>query len=170
MESQKKMMVVFGLVAAVFLQCVAAQTTHVVGGSVGWTIPQTGAQEYVTWASGQKFVVGDFLIFNFTTNSHDVLEVPKASFDSCSSTGSTIKTGPANITINSTGEQYYICTIGNHCQSGQKLAITVLTSATSPGGSPSAPSPSTTANNTPGVTFCAGFVLCSLSLVMGLFF
>ena len=63
MESQKKMMlVVFGLVATVLLQSVAAQTEHVVGGSIGWTIPQSGnAQEYVTWASGQKFVVGDVL-------------------------------------------------------------------------------------------------------------
>ncbi|KAM5578754.1 umecyanin [Rosa sericea] len=183
MESQKKMMVVFGLVAAVFLQCVAAETAHVVGDTVGWIIPQNGAQEYVTWASGQKFVVGDVLVFNFATNTHDVMEVPKASFDSCSSTnpiGSTITTGPANITLTSAGEHYYICTFGSHCQSGQKLAITVSASATSPGSSPSAPSPSTTANTTPGVTaeppsssspaVGAGFVLCSLSLVMGLFF
>ena len=61
MESQKKMMlVVLGLVATVLLQSVAAQTQHVVGGSIGWAIPQS-AQEYVTWASGQKFVVGDVL-------------------------------------------------------------------------------------------------------------
>ncbi|KAK9923122.1 hypothetical protein M0R45_031555 [Rubus argutus] len=146
MESQKKMMlVVFGLVAAVFLQSVAAQTQHVVGGSIGWAIPQSGgAQEYVTWASGQKFVVGDVLIFNFTTSTHDVVEVPKASFDSCSSAnpiGSTITTGPANITLTSTGDHYYICTFGTHCQSGQKLAIDVSASATSPGASPSAPTP-----------------------------
>ncbi|KAM5578753.1 umecyanin-like [Rosa sericea] len=144
MESQKKMMVVFGLVAAVFLQIVAAQTAHVVGGSVGWTIPQNGAQEYVTWASGQKFLVGDVLTFNFATNTHDVVEVPKASFDSCSSSnpiGSTITTGPANVTLASAGDHYYICTFGSHCQSGQKLAITVSASATSPGASPSAPTP-----------------------------
>ncbi|PRQ50647.1 putative Blue (type 1) copper binding protein [Rosa chinensis] len=219
MENQKKMMVVFGLLAAVFLESVAAQTAHVVGGSVGWTIPQNGAQEYVTWASGQKFIVGDVLTFNFATDAHDVVQVPKASFDSCSSAnpiGSTFTTGPANITLTSAGNHYYICTFGRHCQSGQKLAITVSASATSPGASPSAPtpippppptttttpttpsptsdapcppvqapSPSTkttgpTASTTPGSTVLppsssspavgAGFVLCLLSLVMGLFF
>ncbi|KAL6144840.1 hypothetical protein ACLB2K_055530 [Fragaria x ananassa] len=179
MESQKKMMVVFGLVTAVFLQSAAAQTVHVVGDSVGWNIPQNGPQDYVTWASSQTFVVGDILSFNFATNAHDVVEVPKASFDSCSSTnaiGSTVTTGPANVTLASAGEHYYICTVGSHCQSGQKLAITVSASATSPGTSPSAPSPSTT---TPGVTaeppssspaVRAGLVLCLLSLVMGFFF
>ena len=61
MESQKKMMlVIFGLVAAVLSRSVAAQTEHVVGGSVGWIIPQSG-DAYVTWASSQKFVVGDVL-------------------------------------------------------------------------------------------------------------
>lgn len=54
-------MVVFGLVAAVFLHSVTAQTAHVVGGSIGWMIPQNGPQEYVTWASGQEFIVGDTL-------------------------------------------------------------------------------------------------------------
>ncbi|XP_062008206.1 umecyanin-like [Rosa rugosa] len=204
MEGQKKIMVVFGLVAAVFLHSVAAQTAHVVGGSLGWTIPQNGAQEYATWASGQKFLVGDVLIFNFATDTHDVVEVPKASFDSCSSAnpiGSTITTGPTNITLTAAGDHYYICTFGRHCQSGQKLAITVSTSATSPGASPSAstpvstsdapcppvqapsPSPTTrgpTASTPPGSTELppsssspsagAGFVLCLLSLVMGLFF
>ncbi|KAM5578752.1 hypothetical protein ABKV19_008861 [Rosa sericea] len=219
MEGQKKMMVVFGLVAAVFLHSVAAQTAHVVGGSIGWTIPQNGAQEYATWASGQKFLVGDVLIFNFATDTHDVVEVPKASLDSCSSAnpiGSTITTGPANISLTAAGDHYYICTFGRHCQSGQKLAITVSASATSPGASPTAstpvspaaptatttpttrsptsdapcppvqaPSPSATttgptASTTPGSTALppsssspsvgAGFVLCLLSLVMGLFF
>ncbi|XP_024178550.1 umecyanin-like [Rosa chinensis] len=114
MEGQKKMMVVFGLVAAVFLHSVAAQTVHVVGGSI---------------------------VFNFATNTHDVVEVPKASFDSCSPANpidSTITTGPTNITLTAAGDHYYICTFGHHFQSGQKLAITVSTSATSPGASPSA--------------------------------
>ncbi|ONI16229.1 hypothetical protein PRUPE_3G086500 [Prunus persica] len=175
---ESKMVVVFGVFVAVFVQCVAAQTVHVVGDSLGWTIPQSG-QQYVTWASANKFAVGDFLImpdviillvrtttwhchvvvpyhsiisphtrrsliilqfFNFATNAHDVQEVPYASFDSCSSDntiGSSITTGPANVTLTSAGDNYFICTYGTHCQSGQKLAITV--SAAAPGASPSGP-------------------------------
>ncbi|BFG24959.1 hypothetical protein CerSpe_112330 [Prunus speciosa] len=152
---ESKMVVVFGVFVAVFVQCVAAQTVHVVGDSLGWTIPQSG-QQYVTWASANKFVVGDILIFNFATNAHDVQQVPKASFDSCSSDnaiGSSITTGPANVSLTSAGDNYFICTYGTHCQSGQKLAITV--SAAAPGASPSAPTsappppPATTPPTTP---------------------
>ncbi|XP_021833224.1 cucumber peeling cupredoxin-like [Prunus avium] len=152
---ESKMVVVFGVFVAVFVQCVAAQTVHVVGDSLGWTIPRSG-QQYVTWASANKFVVGDILIFNFATNAHDVQQVPKASFDSCSSDnaiGSSITTGPANVSLTSAGDNYFICTYGTHCQSGQKLAITV--SAAAPGASPSAPTsappppPATTTPTTP---------------------
>ncbi|KAI5337351.1 hypothetical protein L3X38_016622 [Prunus dulcis] len=76
---ESKMVVVFGVFVAVFVQCVAAQTVHVVGDSLGWTIPQSG-QQYVTWASANKFAVGDFLIFNFATNAHDVQQVPNKFF------------------------------------------------------------------------------------------
>ncbi|KAM0956951.1 hypothetical protein ACFX2I_025088 [Malus domestica] len=95
-------------------------------------------------------MVGDTLISNFATNAHDVQEVPKASFDSCSSenpVSTAITTGPANITPTSSSDHYYICTYGRHCQSGQKLAITV--SAASPGASPSVPPPPSTSNTPP---------------------
>ncbi|CAB4303395.1 unnamed protein product [Prunus armeniaca] len=151
---ESKMVIVFGLVVSMFLQSVAAQKVHEVGDSIGWTIPQSGgAEAYVTWAANNKFVVGDILFFNFTTTAHDVLQVPKASFDSCRSDnaiGSTITTGPANVTLTSAGEHYFICTLGSHCQSGQKLAITVSGSATAPGASPpSVPPPPPAANSPP---------------------
>ncbi|CAB4273188.1 unnamed protein product [Prunus armeniaca] len=57
---ESKMVVVFGVFVAVFVQCVAAQTVYVVGDSLGWTIPQSG-QQYVTWAYANKFAVGDIL-------------------------------------------------------------------------------------------------------------
>lgn len=49
------------VVIAALLQCTAAQTTHVVGGSTGWRIPTGGAQFYVDWAKAQTFRVGDTL-------------------------------------------------------------------------------------------------------------
>ncbi|PSS07509.1 Cucumber peeling cupredoxin like [Actinidia chinensis var. chinensis] len=121
-------MLVVGVVAVVMVQCAAAQTVHVVGDNIGWTIPQNGAEGYTTWASNKTFMLGDILIFNFLTNAHDVVQVPKASFDTCSSDnaiGNPITTGPANITLTSAGDHYYICTFGTHCQAGQKLSITV---------------------------------------------
>lgn len=46
---------------ASLLQNTAAETTHVVGGDLGWQIPPGGAIAYVTWASMQTFSVGDIL-------------------------------------------------------------------------------------------------------------
>lgn len=91
-------------------------------------------------------------VFNFATGAHDVVQVPKESFDSCSSAnpiGDTITTGPVNITLSKAGNHYYICTIGQHCQGGQKLAITV---SGSPGAAPPTPSTPPASTQTPPTT------------------
>ncbi|KAL9463186.1 hypothetical protein AB3S75_001065 [Citrus x aurantiifolia] len=150
MEKFVSMAFVGLIVAVLLMECAAAQTVHVVGDSMGWSIPMSGgAGAYVTWAATKNFVVGDVLTFNFVTNEHDVLRVPKASYDGCTSSnpiGNPITTGPANITLDSAGEHYYICTFGWHCQAGQKLAITVSAtpgSSPSPTGNPTPPTTST---------------------------
>ncbi|KAK3219373.1 hypothetical protein Dsin_013343 [Dipteronia sinensis] len=131
--------------AVVLLKSAAAQTVHVVGDSMGWDVPNNGdTAAFNTWAATKQFVVGDILTFNFAPNSHDVQQVPKASYDACTASnpiGTLITTGPANVTLDSAGDHYYICTIGRHCQFGQKLSISV--SAT-PGVSPSPAPPTTT--------------------------
>ncbi|TYH16674.1 hypothetical protein ES288_A05G134500v1 [Gossypium darwinii] len=136
--------------AVALMQFTAAQTVHVVGDDLGWIVPQNGATAYSNWAASKRFLVGDILVFNFTTNEHDVLQVPKASFDECSDDnpiGNMLINGPANVTLNSTGEQYYICTIGRHCELGQRLAITVSAPSSSP-----LPAPSPTTPTTPSPT------------------
>lgn len=47
--------------AALLVQSSAAQTTHVVGGDLGWLVPPGGAIAYQTWAATQTFDVGDIL-------------------------------------------------------------------------------------------------------------
>ncbi|CAI9753631.1 unnamed protein product [Fraxinus pennsylvanica] len=126
------------------VQYIGAQTVHIVGDSLGWEIPPNNSVSYTNWAAGKSFMVGDILVFNFMTNQHDLLRVPKASYDGCSddnAIGSAITTGPANVTLDSAGEHYYICTFGRHCQAGQKLAITV---SGTPGANPPTSSPPTT--------------------------
>ncbi|OIT02283.1 PREDICTED: cucumber peeling cupredoxin-like [Nicotiana attenuata] len=134
-----KMLIVFVTLAVTSLvQDTTAQMVHVVGDNIGWTIPSSGAAAYTNWAAGKTFSIGDTLVFNFMTDSHDVLQVPKTSFDGCNSQnaiGNPIMTGPANVTLDSTGDHYYICTFGRHCQNGQKLAITVSSTGT-PGANP----------------------------------
>ncbi|EEF44800.1 cucumber peeling cupredoxin [Ricinus communis] len=144
--------VTIGFVLVVLLQCAAAQTVHVVGDGIGWTVPSNGPAAYTNWATGKSFAVGDILSFNFATTAHDVLRVSEASYDACNNAnpiGDLITTGPVNITLDSTGDHYYICTFSQHCQLGQKLAITVSSSAGTPPGSSPAPSVTPTTPTTP---------------------
>ncbi|KAL3532313.1 hypothetical protein ACH5RR_005834 [Cinchona calisaya] len=142
-------------ILAAALHCSVAQRTHVVGNSLGWTVPPGGPTAYSTWASQQTFSVGDVLVFNFTTGTHDVAEVTRSSFDGCNTTSpmSLNTNGPANITLMTAGEHHYICTFSGHCNVGQKLAINVSAApSTSPAPQPGpatpppvpAPSPSRT--------------------------
>lgn len=90
-----------------------------------------------------------FLVFNFTDGEQDVAWVTKEAFKNCNSTDpiSLKATSPANFTLNTTGEYYFISTKDRHCWLGQKLAINVTEY---PG-----PSPSPTPRSGP-VTYTVG--------------
>ncbi|KAL3633049.1 hypothetical protein CASFOL_026033 [Castilleja foliolosa] len=138
------------IVVCVLVHFSAAQTVHVVGDGMGWDIPSN--VPYINWVSGRTFRVGDILEFNFVTNQHDVVRVPQASYTACSddnAIGDIITTGPVNITLSSAGDHYYICTFGSHCNAGQRLAITVISST--PGAANPPATPTTPA--TPSPTF-----------------
>ncbi|MFS7966158.1 putative Blue (type 1) copper binding protein [Helianthus anomalus] len=142
MASSKLMMVVAVIAIASFcVPSTVAQTRHVVGGAIGWDVPPNGNATYVTWASGKTFNVGDTLFFNFTTGAHDVTEVSQAAYGPCTAANpiSHTTTGPATVTLRTAGNHYFICTVGPHCNLGQKLMINVRGSSTTP-----APTGSTT--------------------------
>lgn len=80
-------------------------------------------------------------------SSHDVLEVTKASYDSCG-TNNPIKTytsGNDTIPLTSVGQRYFICGKAGHClQGGMKLEVdTVAASNPSPGTPGNSPTPNT---------------------------
>ncbi|KAA8535117.1 hypothetical protein F0562_030120 [Nyssa sinensis] len=60
---------------AAVLQTTLAQTTHVVGDSLGWLVPPGGPIAYSTWAALQTFTAGDILVFDFTTGQEDKLAI-----------------------------------------------------------------------------------------------
>ncbi|KAL9326203.1 hypothetical protein ACSQ67_006848 [Phaseolus vulgaris] len=135
--------------------------TFTVGDTSGWTVPSNGAAAYTSWASGKTFKVGDILVFNYQSNTHNVEEVTKENFDSCNSSSplETYTTPPARVTLSKSGAHYFICGFQGHCPAGQKLAINVTgNSATSPSPIATPPSatttpPSTTTNpSTPSPT------------------
>ncbi|KAL4589791.1 hypothetical protein LXL04_002701 [Taraxacum kok-saghyz] len=122
------------MLASVQFHGTAAQTTHVVGDALGWNVPPTGPSAYITWASSQTFRVGDVLLFNFTTGFHNVAEVSQAAYGPCTTANpiSIVTTGPVRLTLNAPGTHYYVCTVGTHCQIGQKLTINVSAASATP--------------------------------------
>ncbi|GLJ11997.1 hypothetical protein SUGI_0181700 [Cryptomeria japonica] len=126
-------MLVLGVSMAVALHCAAA-ATHTVGGTSGWIIPTTNSLLYTSWAANNTFKVGDTLVFNFAANAHNVLQVTKTNYDSCTATSplKTYSTSPATVNLTESGPQYYICGYPGHCTGGQNLTITVSAASTSP--------------------------------------
>ncbi|KAK1306122.1 hypothetical protein QJS10_CPA10g00377 [Acorus calamus] len=177
--------VIFSVVVVVLMvsaASVSAATTHDVGGNTGWTIP-SDSKTYTNWAAGQTFRVGDSLRFTFPTGSHNVMEVSKSDYDSCTTTapiGGTKTTGPATLNLPTAGMHYYICGFPQHCSAGQKLSINVLSSTSSKVPSPppsttvaageptSAPPPSTGSGPNSASSPLHGFGVVALSsLVLG---
>ncbi|KAL4564012.1 hypothetical protein LXL04_028061 [Taraxacum kok-saghyz] len=145
------------MVASMQFHGTKAQTRHIVGDALGWTIPPGGAVAYTTWASLQTFTVGDILVFNFTNGQHDVAEVSADAYGPCTANNpiSLSTTTPTSLTLTTAGSHYYICTFTSHCQIGQKLTINVSAAATTapPSTTPTPPaSPPTTMPTPPSAT------------------
>ncbi|KAE8657879.1 putative Early nodulin 16 [Hibiscus syriacus] len=111
----------------ILLQNTYATTTYTVGDLFGWQIPTINPNLYGDWADNETFVVGDVLVFNFTTGQHDVLELTEPGYDACTTSDTilTVNKGPARVTLASTGEHYFICAYLGHCSAGQKLKVDV---------------------------------------------
>ncbi|XP_062149113.1 umecyanin-like [Alnus glutinosa] len=135
----------FVIVVSVLLRGATAATVYEVGDSLGWTVPPNTTY-YSTWASTKTFFLGDKLSFNWTMGTHTVAEVSKADYDSCTKVSSYIGS-PVIFTPPSTGSYYFICTVSDHCQLGQKLAFTVSAPNSNTVGSPPTESPTSAASS-----------------------
>ncbi|XVE59860.1 hypothetical protein DITRI_Ditri05aG0081100 [Diplodiscus trichospermus] len=166
--------VLFVLLAATSLQTTFA-VTYTVGDASGWRIPTNNKAFYDDWDDDKDFVVGDILVFNFTTGGHNVAEVREAAYNACTTTNTifTESNGPESITLNRTGHHYFICTFPDHCSSGQKLDIEVQNGSSStvptrPGSSPETPtgvlSPPNSASSVLVATF--SFVFMSIHVLL----
>ncbi|KAF8034497.1 hypothetical protein BT93_C0726 [Corymbia citriodora subsp. variegata] len=123
------------LIAAGFIEVdMAAAATYTVGEELGWTVP-SNMSYYQSWANSKSFMVGDKLSFNWT-GTHNVAEVSKAEYDNCTQVISDLGS-PVDIQLLKGGSYHYICTVNSNCELGQKLSITVGSSAPTPPTSPS---------------------------------
>ncbi|KAL4569774.1 hypothetical protein LXL04_025417 [Taraxacum kok-saghyz] len=158
--------ILMSIVAATMLIELALAVDHSVGApNGGWDT----STDLSSWASSQTFTVGDNIVFTYTPN-HDVLEVSKDDYDSCSTSSpiSTSTRSPTTIELSDAVSRYFICGIAGHCDQGMKVEIktesaasappttTTPTSPTPPESTPSPPSssspdtPSPPASTTPG--------------------
>ncbi|GKC56668.1 cucumber peeling cupredoxin-like protein [Tanacetum coccineum] len=135
-----------------------AQTRHVVGDSIGWTIPPNGAGAYTTWAASQPFRVGDTLLFYFTTGMHNVQEVSQSAYGLCTVANpiSTETNGPATVTLRTAGNHYYI--------SSTSLAPAGSPPST-PDGTTSPPPPSPSSASSLKAVVPAAFLAVALAFV-----
>ncbi|XP_030446163.2 umecyanin-like [Syzygium oleosum] len=148
------------VISAGFIHAAAAATTYTVGDELGWTVP-SNISYYQSWAASKTFMVGDQLSFNWT-GTHNVAEVSKAEYDNCTQVVS-VMGSPVNIKLLKGGSYHYICTVDSHCELGQKLSITVGSSAAAPA-SPSNSAPSTPLDSSVLVSACITIAYCVIIL------
>ena len=106
----------------------------------------TGTTHSVAWhattaadSAGLTVAVGDSIEFVFASDAHDVSLVPaQADFDACDK-GTMTPAGADNAqspftyqVTDADTELYFVCSVGGHCGAGQKLHLTVASSAVSP--------------------------------------
>ncbi|XP_008798641.1 umecyanin-like [Phoenix dactylifera] len=103
---------------------------HVVGSSLGWTVPPNKTF-YQDWAQKKLFAVGERLVFPYKVGVHNVIEVPKEDFENCTQFKVIERhhEGPLILELTKPGPHYYYCGVGLHCELGQKLAINVSAEA-----------------------------------------
>ncbi|XBI96231.1 hypothetical protein VPH35_032543 [Triticum aestivum] len=130
---------------------------------------------YGTWASSRNFQTSDQIVFKYSPRAHDVLEVSKADYDSCSTANpiTTFNSGNDVVTLTATGTRYFICGFPGHCAGGMKVKIDVM-----PGSSSTSPAPASgpSASNAPPPTpvsaatnvEATGFGLAVLLAIAGL--
>ncbi|XP_065854678.1 blue copper protein-like [Euphorbia lathyris] len=98
--------------------------TFIVGDGAGWKL----GFDYQAWAYGKKFQVGDKLVFNYPVGAHNVHKVNGTGFQNCirPPLSEALTTGSDTVVLATPGRKWYICGVGQHCQNGMKLLITVF--------------------------------------------
>ncbi|KAF9666246.1 hypothetical protein SADUNF_Sadunf16G0209700 [Salix dunnii] len=164
MEHRVWLVLVF--VALITKEAMAAQ--HVVGGSQGWE----ESTDFSSWASGQKFKVGDQLVFKYASGLHSVVELGgESAYKSCDlgTPLNSMNTGNDVVKLSKPGTHYFACGTLGHCGQGMKVKITVESGtapstpeSSSSSSSPAASSASTMHKSSAALVLLAALVAASL--------
>lgn len=180
METVYKFLFAVLILATLVVEEAAAATQHAVGGSQGWD----ESTDFTTWASGEKFNVGDQLVFKYTSGLHSVVELgSESAYKSCdiSSAVTSLNGGNNVVKLTKPGTRYFACGTSGHCGQGMKVKITTAaddasssttttpasSSSSSSSASSSPASTSATAATAPAVSH--GALMATLLLAISLF-
>lgn len=163
-------MVLVGMAA--MLEGMASAATYNVGEPGGaWDL----TTNYTNWVAQKRFHPGDQIVFKYSAQRHDVVEVNKAGYDSCSTSTSiaTHTTGNDVIPLTSTGTRYFVCGFPGHCTTtgtgNMKIQIDVVqadsSSAPAPVATTTPPSPPSSAATSLKATAAAAVLLAALLIM-----
>ncbi|KAK9706187.1 hypothetical protein RND81_07G109700 [Saponaria officinalis] len=132
MSGRSMSMVVVVAATTVMLVQVIMAKTLTVGDDSGWGVPSS-PDFYSSWAANQSFAVGDILEFKFPNAIHTVAQVTsKESYETCDDKldqNAKVFDSTTEVTLIEEGTYYFFCSVGRHCAGGQKLSITVPSTA-----------------------------------------
>ncbi|CAI0457581.1 unnamed protein product [Linum tenue] len=150
------------LVCFVGKQASAAQ--HAVGGSQGWD----ESTDFSSWASAQKFKVGDQLVFKYSSGLHSVVELgSESAYKSCDlgSSLDSMSTGNDVVKLGKPGTRFFACGTAGHCGQGMKVKITV--DSGSAASTPASPSTSSSSSSSSSSSDAVQSVVGSMALLAG---
>lgn len=145
METRRRALVVMAVAAAAavasFARVTAAATSYTVGVPDGLWDMHT---DYAEWVAARTFHPGDNITFTYSRELHDVVEVGKAGYDSCSNANnvSAFRSGNDVVALTAVGTRYFLCGLTGHCDNGMKIRIDVVAATAGP---TAAPPPTTSA-------------------------
>ncbi|KAJ4831121.1 hypothetical protein Tsubulata_000651 [Turnera subulata] len=150
------------LVALMAEEAIAVQ--HIVGGSQGWD----ESTDFDSWASGQKFKVGDTLVFKYSS-LHSVVELgDESSYKKCDlgSKVASMSTGNDVVKLDKPGTRYFACGTMGHCDQGMKVKITTESGSGSSTPSSSSSPSSSSAKSTPAAAASSASAIRKFSSVV----
>ncbi|WOL07935.1 ubiquitin carboxyl-terminal hydrolase 13 [Canna indica] len=133
MSSHQRLLLLLAVLAVTAVAAVnfpfAMAADIVVGGDYNGWRPDV---DYNSWADGMDFRVGDKLVFNYTPDDHNVIQVGRAEYETCVAPkgAKVLRAGHDIVSLNTSGKKWFLCGKSNHCSRGQKLAITVIPAIT----------------------------------------
>ncbi|CAO2164477.1 unnamed protein product [Urochloa humidicola] len=155
LQASSLLAVVAAAVAAVaaVLATPASGATYTVGEPGGsWDLKT----DLTAWASSINFRAGDELVFKYDAAVHNVVEVDRDGYLSCSAASpvsAALRTGNDIVQLGGVSlTRYFICGVPGHCAAGMKLEVRAVCSSTT-----ALPPPAPPGTGAPGgITICSG--------------